>query len=169
MTDTNQISEQPKLPLICIYKNKGIEIINKETIKYFERTSAYGLIQDNSDGEMYSSEMEIWNLEQKTDKFKNTKWNRFLAKTFYNPSFDVTLFWKKNGTYELTELKAKVKNCIEKDDDILTQFVEADFLIHKIEHSNDFGELVDNLNKYCIEVKDEEIIWKENDEWNNKK
>lgn len=169
MTNANQISKTPKLPLISIYKNAGIEIINKETVKYFERTSAYGLIQDSSNAEMYSSEMEILNLEQKTDKFKNTKWNRFLAKTVYNPSFDVTLFWKKIGTYKLTELKAKIKTCIEKDDDILTQFIEADFLMHIVEHSTDFTELVNNLNKYCIVVKDEEIIWKENDEWNNKK
>lgn len=169
MTNTNQISEMPELPLISIYKNAGIEIINKETIKYFDRTSAYSLIQDSSDAEMYSSEMEIWNLEQKTDKFKNTKWNRFLAKTIYNPSFDVTLFWKKIRPYELSELKAKIKNCIGKDNDILTQFVEANFLMHKVECSADFNKLVNNLNKYCIEVKDEEIIQKENDEWNNKK
>ncbi|MDG4715527.1 hypothetical protein [Winogradskyella marincola] len=169
MTSKNQISKTPTLPLISIYKNTGIEIINKETIKYFERTSAYGLIQNSSYVEIYSSEMEILNLEQKTDKFKNTKWNRFLAKTVYNPSFDVTLLWKKIGTYKLTELKAKIKVCIEKDDDILTQFVEADFLMHKVEHSTDFTELVNNLNKYCIEVKNEEIIRKENDEWNNKK
>ena len=54
MTNTNQISKTPELPLISIYKNVGIEIINKETIKYFERTSAYSLIQDSSDAEMYS-------------------------------------------------------------------------------------------------------------------
>ena len=90
--------------------SNNVEIINKETIKYFERTSAYSLIQDSSDAEMYSDKMEIWNLEQKNDKFKNTKWNRFLAKTIYNPSFEVTLFWKKIGTYKLTELKAKIKN-----------------------------------------------------------
>ena len=64
---------------------------------------------------------------------------------------------------------AKIKNCIGKDNDILTQFVEANFLMHKVECSADFNELVNNLNKYCIEVKDEEIIQKENDEWNNKK
>ena len=87
MTNTNQISKTPELPLISIYKNTGIEIINKENIKYFERTTAYSLIQDSSDAEMYEDKMEIWNLEQKNDKFKNTKWNRFLAKTIYNPSF----------------------------------------------------------------------------------
>ena len=168
MARTNQISEAPELPIISIYKNVGIEVINKETIKYFERASAYGLIQDSNDAKMYSSEMEIWNLEQKTNKFKNTKWNKFLAKTVYNPSFNVTLFWKKVGAYKLTELKAKIINCIEKDDDILTQFVEADFLMYKVEHSTGFAELVSLLNKYCIEVKNEEIIWKENDEWNNK-
>jgi hypothetical protein len=169
MTNTNQISKTPELPLISIYKNVGIEIINKETIKYFKRTSAYSLIQDSSDAEMYSDKMEIWNLEQKNDKFKNTKWNRFLAKTIYNPSFEVTLFWKKIGTYKLTELKTKIKNCIEKDDDILTQFVEADFLKYKIETSIDFAELIENLSKYCYDIIDEELIWKENEEWNNSK
>lgn len=169
MTSTNQISETPKLPLISIYKSKGIEIINRETIKYLERTSTYGLMQNSDDAKVYSNEMEMWNLEQKTDKFKNTKWNRFLAKTIYNPSFDVTLFWKKIGMYKLTELKTKINSCIDKDDDILTQFVEADFLKNKVESSVDFSELIDNLNKYCFEIKEEEIIWKENEEWNNNK
>ncbi|NRD19003.1 hypothetical protein HNV08_03005 [Winogradskyella eckloniae] len=169
MTNTNQTSEQPELPLICIYKNKGIEIINGETIKFFNRTSANSLILGKDDAEMYSSEMNILNLEQKTDKFKNTKWNRFLAKTIYNPSFDVTLNWKQIGTYKLTELKTKIKDCIDKDDDILTQFVDADFFKYKIDESSDFTHLIDNLNKYRFDIIDEESIWKENDEWNNKK
>ena len=165
----NQIPEQPELPLICIYKNRGIEIINNETIKFFNKTSAYSLIQENDDSEMYSSDMKILNLEQKTDKFKNTKWNRFLAKTIYNPSFDVTLNWNQIGTYKLTELKTKIKDCIDKDDDILTQFVDADFFKYKIDESSDFTHLIDNLNKYRFDIKDEESIWKENDKWNNKK
>ena len=169
MTNMNQIPEQPELPLICIYKNRGIEIINNETIKFFNKTSAYSLIQENDDSEMYSSDMKILNLEQKTDKFKNTKWNRFLAKTIYNPSFDVTLNWNQIGTYKLTELKTKIKDCIDKDDDILTQFVDADFFKYKIDESSDFTHLIDNLNKYRFDIKDEESIWKENDKWNNKK
>ena len=137
--------------------------------KYFNKTSAYSLIQENFNSEMYSSEMKIWDLEQKTDKFKNTKWNRFLAKTIYNPSFKVTLCWKQIGIYKLTELKIKIKNCIEKEDDILTPFVESDFFIYKINEAPNFTELIDTLNKYCFEIKEEENIWKENYEWNNKK
>ncbi|MBJ2173674.1 hypothetical protein JBL43_05455 [Aureibaculum sp. A20] len=169
MTKTNQSSDTPILPLISIFKNRGVEIINSETIKYFKRSSAYSLIQDNNDSEMYSSEMNIWNLEQKTEKFKNTKWNIFLAKTIYNPSFEVNLVWEKKGIYKLTKLKTKIKNCIEKDDDILTQYVEVDFLLHKVEKSSSFSELIDALNNYCFEISDEEKIWKENDEWNSKK
>ena len=45
-------------------------------------------------------------------------------------------------------LKAKIKNCIEKDDDILTQFVEADFLKYKIETSIDFAEIIE-MKKGC--------------------
>ncbi len=108
MTSENQIS--PKLPVISIYKNRGVEIINLKTIKYFEKATAYSLIQDSSDAEMYSNEMEVWNLEQKTDKFKNTKWNRFLAKTVYSHSFDVTIHWKRIRPYKLDELKTKINN-----------------------------------------------------------
>lgn len=165
MTSNNKTYKKPKLPLISIYKNRGIEIIDNETIKYFHRANAYNLIQDYSDAEMYSNELEKWNLEQKTDKFKNTKWNRFLAKTIYNPSFNVSLSWKKIDNYKLDELKTKIINCIEKDDDILTQFVEADFFISKIENSINFSQLVDNLNKYSCNITDEEIIWNENEEW----
>lgn len=169
MTNINQSTIKPELPLISIYKGRGIEIINHKTIKYFSRVTAYGLIQDSNDAEMFSNKMVKWNLEQQTEKFKNTKWNRFLAKTIYNPSFEATLVWHKIGTYKLTELKEKIKNCIQKDNDVLTQFVDPDFLIYKIENSSDFTELIDNLNKYYFELTDEESVWKENDSWNNKK
>ncbi len=166
MKNTNQITEKPQLPLISIYKNRGIEIINNETIKYFNKANAYNLIQNSSDTEMYSSKMKIWNLEQKTTEFKNTKWNRFLAKTIYNPSFEVVLFWKQINTYELEELKAKIKNCIEKDDDMLTQFVDANFFTYKIEQASNFSQIINTLNTYRFNIRDEENIWKENEEWN---
>ncbi len=169
MTYKNQISEKPKLPLISIYKKRGFEIINEDTMKYFTRTNAYNLIQNESDSELYSKNMEVWNFSQKTDKFKNTKWNRFLAKTIYNPIYDVTLVWKKIGIYKLEELKTKIKICIDKDDDVFTQFVEADFFKNMIDNSSSFNELINTLNKYYFEIKDEEMIWKEQDKWNENK
>lgn len=160
----SKVSIKPKTPLISIY-NKGIEIIDSETIKCFNRANAYQLIKDNIDWEMYSSDMKTWKLEQKTDKFKNNTLNRFLAKTIYNPTFEVDVFWEQIEEYLLTELKTKINNCIDADDDILTQFVEADFFKYKIEKSSNFGEIIYSLKRYSFEIENEEAIYKENNEW----
>ena len=90
-------------------------------------------------------------------------------KSFLLKTNRINLIWKKHETYKLTELKDKIKKCIDLDDDILTQFVEADFFKYNIEKASNFSEIVEALNKYRFEVENEENIFKENNEWDSKK
>ena len=59
-----------------------------------------------------------------------TQWMppKFLAVTVYNPSVLVRYDYRSVGPYEVDDLKQAVADAIDKDDDILTQFHEADEL-----------------------------------------
>ncbi len=66
-----------------------------------------------------------------------------LVNTIYNPKINVTVLWGEPKTYVLEELKTAYIKAVEKDDDILTQFVEAKELKNKISDAQSFGELIE--------------------------
>ena len=49
------------------------------------------------------------------------------------------------------------------------EYFKKGIIEYKIETSIDFAELIENLSKYCYDIIDEELIWKENEEGNNSK
>ena len=53
---------------------------------------------------------------------------KILAATIYNPTMIVRYDFHSLGPYEIDDLKQAVADAIDKDDDILTQFHEADEL-----------------------------------------
>ena len=53
---------------------------------------------------------------------------KFLALTIYNPSVLVRYDYRSVGPYEVDDLKQALADAIDQDDDILTQFHEADEL-----------------------------------------
>ena len=59
-----------------------------------------------------------------------TRWMppKFLALTIYNPSIVVQYDYRSVGQYEVDDLKQALADAIDRDDDILTQFHEADEL-----------------------------------------
>ena len=54
--------------------------------------------------------------------------SKLLAATIYNPKFTVQYEFRSIGPYEVDDLKQAVADAIDNDDDILTQFHEADEL-----------------------------------------
>jgi hypothetical protein len=62
--------------------------------------------------------------------------------------------------YELQELKMILFEYVDKDEDILTQFVRPDKLKQAINNSTLFNEIYNALKKFVFEV-DLEQIWKE--------
>jgi len=47
------------------------------------------------------------------------------ANTVYNPTRRVPVIRERAGEYSLTDLKARIARCVARDEDILTQFMEA--------------------------------------------
>jgi len=72
---------------------------------------------------------------------------RWLAPICYNPRIQVKLRFKNPKPYELGEVQRLVCQLIDQDDDIVTQFVEADVLKANVRAATSFTELVAVLTK----------------------
>ena len=60
----------------------------------------------------------------------------------------------------MERLKDHIRFCIDQDDDIITQFVEADNLKGKLDECGSFQDIIDMLYKY-VYSPDEEKIYEE--------
>ena len=68
--------------------------------------------------------------------------SRLLANTFYNARLTVRYEYVSRGPYDLPEVRQAVSDAIDKDDDILTQFHEADELKQRLALAQSFDEVV---------------------------
>jgi hypothetical protein len=73
-----------------------------------------------------------------------------LANTVYNPRFEVELHWERIGQYPLEELKDLVCSLADKDDDILTQFIDRARIRKAVSACASFDELARVLRKMKI-------------------
>lgn len=121
----------PPLPLIAI-NNGYLQLVDKDYP--FNQTNALGLIRKVVDNTSYFDRNgKCWNSEIIAKDFRPTMLTRLLAYTFYNPKLVVERIWTQGGSYVLNELKQQVHYCIDKDNDILTQFLESGHLKAKLE------------------------------------
>lgn len=77
--------------------------------------------------------------------------SKVLAATIYNPTFKVQYEYLSTGFYQLDELKQALHDAVKKDDDVLTQFHEADELCGMIAKAANFDDLVEMLNYAATE------------------
>ena len=151
---------QPTFPLICITKDKGLDLVPAEN--YFSKVATSALVDTSvfQDTFLFDTNGNVWSYKQVSDKFKNNFLTKFLAKTFYNPLLDAKVIWSNVGTYQLKELQDKLKSCIDKDDDIITQFEEADVIKSSLDKATTFADILKILDKYVFAVNEVEL-WKE--------
>ena len=72
---------------------------------------------------------------------------RFLARTVYNPRFDVRLEYDQAEAYDLSELKDQILTAIALDDDVITQFHDANTISAWIRGAANFQEVVAALTR----------------------
>ena len=148
---------QPVFPLICITKDKWLGLVPAE---YYFSKVATSVLSDASifkDTVLFDQDGNIWSYQQVSDKFKNNFLTKFLAKTFYNPLLDAKVMWTKIGTYQIKELHDKLKSCVDKDDDINTQFEEADVIKSSLDQATTFADILKVLDKYVFNVNEAEL------------
>jgi hypothetical protein len=84
-----------------------------------------------------------WQAKGLEAPFKKSWWRVILANTVYNPRVSVTTLWREPKPFDLEELKQAYSKAVDKDDDILTQFVEAAELKKKIAEAQSFDSLIE--------------------------
>lgn len=73
-----------------------------------------------------------------------------LANTVYNPRFEVELRWRTAGSYLFEDLQTSICALIDKDDDLLTQFISADRLKRVVKGCKTLDELVAMLKSMKV-------------------
>ena len=77
--------------------------------------------------------------------------SKLLAATIHNPNFAVNYEYQSTGFYKIDELKQALRDAVGKDDDVLTQFHEADELVALIDAAKNFDDLVNMLELAATE------------------
>jgi hypothetical protein len=154
---------QPMPPLIAVGNKNRYLFIFTESIEEVSKITLCTYWRRNSEKDFYfDSNGNIWDysFHQPQPNFPKTWWRILLAHTFYNPYIQVEAEWQIVGEYDFNDLKMLCIQCIENDDDVLTQYVEPDYLITKIVTAKSFEELVIVLNTCVFEI-DEDELYKE--------
>ena len=94
-------------------------------------------------------------IQAESHKFNRGFWTKFLANTVYNPRITVSITWGEPKSYNFQELQDIYSKAVDKDDDILTQFVEANELKQRIASAKSFQELVEIYNWMKTDHTDE--------------
>ena len=148
----------PPFPLIVI-TGKHLDIVKEEHL--LKQASLLWLSKGTVSETLYFDGFsKLWKSRIKPETFKPTLLKRLLAETFYNPVLQIDRVWTQADTYTIDKLKELIIQCINEDDDILTQFIEADNLKARIQDCQDFFDIIGVLTRYVFDP-DEERIYEE--------
>ncbi|MBJ2176516.1 hypothetical protein JBL43_19870 [Aureibaculum sp. A20] len=139
---------KPQFPIISIY-NKGLDIIPSDTD--LTKATVLAVLNGSANTHAFDGNGQKWTYEFTSDKVNDKFLTRFLANTFYNPIVDIKTNWTLMDKYTLEELKKEISECIDDDDDILTQFIESDDLKKEIFESKSFESIIQQLKKHVFQ------------------
>src|SRR5262245_9000443 len=97
-------------------------------------TSAHGFHKPWSNGvKLYHRNCYRYEVEKATPEEELPPLSKAMAATIHNPTFNVQYEYTSTGFYQIDELKQALRAAVEKDDDVLTQFHEAEELTSRID------------------------------------
>ena len=135
----------PEFPILAV--NDRGAVIGHEGADDLGRCSLVGLCQGKYERmRYYDAKGVLWSASVVKAPFKASIWTKILGQ-IYNPWFTVDLGWKDERTYEFPELQDDICMCVDMDDDILTQFIEADKLKKLIREASNFHHLFNRMKK----------------------
>ena len=139
----------PPLPLIAIAsKNASLLLITGDFPLH--QASALYLFKSDENTCYYDGDGKVWKSRIIPLSYKPTLFKKLLAYTFYNPLLAVTRTWDQVSTYSLTELKGQISKCIDRDDDLMTQWIGPDELKELLLICDDFSAIVKMLSDYVF-------------------
>lgn len=158
-----KVYKKPLFPLLEVYKDNYFVIIEDEEI--LKRCKASFLLsQHKYKGCCFDAEGNKWEYERQSKSYRSTVLKTILSNLgLFNPWIVTIPVFTQKGTYGIDALKQILKKCVDADDDVITQFAEADIINRAIEKASDFNEILAVFEKYIFNP-DEEEIWKEHEE-----
>ena len=133
---------------IEIYSGGGIEVHDRlpETV----RTTALAIAKRFwVDSRLYDRDGVVWRPVAENPDMSG--WQRVLASTVYNPLRTIRMRHERAGEYRLPELKTRIRECVDEDDDVLTQFMEAEAIKDALEKAAGFDDVVALLKRMQTE------------------
>jgi hypothetical protein len=150
------MTDSPTFPLILCDSSGYLDLIDNE--KDLAQTNVLGFMKGAFLGfTAYDMSGIMWTVGELKTSYHINGLTKFLAHTIYNPSIKVTFQWKKGNAYKLDDLKRKISKQIDKDDDVLTQYEEGNFIKQEIHKSPSFLGVVAILYKYVFKVNEQEL------------
>lgn len=111
-------------------------------------TTAYALARGFWDElELYDAGGRLWRVEAVELPEGAAAWRRLLARTVWNPRTTARISYREPATYELPVLKAALHRALSDDDDVLTQFHEAEEIELWLAQASSFDEVVAALER----------------------
>lgn len=148
----------PVFPLVAISPQDSLELLCDNS--NLQKASTLFLLQQKDNGYLYDAAGRKWSCSMSADNLKNNWYTRLLARTVYNPLHKVAVKWIDHGSYDLYDLKEEIHRCVDTDDDVITQFEEAEVIKSAIDRAISFDQLILALKKYVFDVNENEL-WKE--------
>jgi hypothetical protein len=136
----------PQLPtapyFVCCRKQHWIQLsLTAETRAVVTRLT---LLSDwDEQCTTYDADGATWRFRLERPASGFSALARFAARVAYNPRHEVGVAWRRVRRYELPELKDAYVDAIDRDDDILTQFVEPEELRERVRRCESFQDLVE--------------------------
>ena len=116
-------------------------------------TSAHGFHQPWwKDVRIYHRNGYVYEVEAAKPETELPALSKVLAATLYNPTYNIAYEYRSTGFYQLDDLKKAVDQAIDADDDVLTQFHEAEELHEMVAKANSFDDVVEVLVYAASEV-----------------
>jgi hypothetical protein len=149
---------EPGFPLILLQQNSKdaycYMVEEPQDLAYCTLSGYYALQQEpelffDARGVKYQRELLL------TRKFG--KWQKLLSYVYWG-RIPVETTWHRLGSYSLAELKSKIDVCIQADDDILTQFIEADHLRRLLREARHFADIYMVLCGAIYNIDDDDSL-----------
>jgi hypothetical protein len=137
---------KPSFPIISIYNDRGLNIFDNDS-KFRTISTLTFLKQNPEQNNFYDKAGDKWTFSFVNPNIKDSFKTRFLANTFYNPTIKVELEWRHLEKYRLNDLINHILKCVDQDDDIITQFEEAETIKNNLEKSQTYEEIIQTLKK----------------------
>jgi len=103
-----------------------------------------------SDAAAFDGNGTLWNVSEVLTPYPLNFVRKILARTVFNPRVGIDVHWKSQRQFELDELKNILRQIIDADDDVITQFISAKELKSRIDTASTFGNLLKKLRPHVL-------------------